>query len=134
MLEMGEMGEDAPGGLIHIIWRWKKCLIPYKMTGNKTTQGMPGHHRFPLVIFKKKYPQASNDQCAIFIACHYHENAVLIGRETNKALVDMEMTRTRASSTTYQAFVPQNLRLHHRSWKYSLLLKLVGHLVRFCLM
>ena len=134
MLEMWEMGDALPEELTCSICCWKKRLIPHKITGNKATQGMPGHHRFPLVIFKKKYPQASNDQCAIFIACHYHENAVLIGRETNKALVDMEMTRTRASSTTYQAFVPQNLRLHHRSWKYSLLLKLVGHLVRFCLM
>ena len=114
MLEMGEMGEDAPGGLIHIIWRWKKCLIPYKMTGNKTTQGMPGHHRFLLAIFRGIYPQASDDQCAVFIACHSRDNAVFTERDMSKALEDMEMTRKRASTIAYQAFTPKNLRLHYR--------------------
>ena len=118
MIKMWEMGQDVPEGLTRSIRRWKKRLIPYEITGNKATQGLPGHHRFLPTIFNKIYPQASNDQCAVFIACHSHDNAVFTGREISKALVDMDMTRKRASTTAYQAFTPQNLRLHHRFWTY----------------
>ena len=107
MLEMWGMREDVPKELTCSIRRWKKHLIPYEITGNKATQGMPYHHFFLLAIFKEKYPQASNDWCAVFIAYHSHDNAVFTGREISKAPGDMEMTRKMVSMTACQAFTPK---------------------------
>lgn len=122
MIMMKKLGQYIPKCFCsdRSIRRWvKKGVIPKEMTGNKAKRGMSGHHRFLLALFKKVYPHATNNQCAVFIACHSHDNAVFTKRVISEALKDMGMTRKRASTTAYQAFTPENLELHHRFWHFS---------------
>ncbi len=115
-------GQPAPKSMKRSVTRWKnERLVPYEMTGNKSRRGMPGHHRFLLAIFKKIYPQATANACAVFIACHWRDHAVFTQKQISNAIVDLGMTLKKASTTAtaYQAFTPENLELHYRFWNYS---------------
>ena len=119
MLHLHSIGVAIPKEQRRSVRRWKnQRKEPYEMTGNKATRGMDGHHRFLLAIFKKIYPQASRGECAVYIACHSNDNAVFTDSEISSAVKDMDMTRKKASTTAYQAFTPDNVKLHHRFWTY----------------
>ena len=54
LLEMwGRDKRSVPKSLWRSLHRWSKRLVPYKMTGNKQSYVMTGHHRFLLALFKK---------------------------------------------------------------------------------
>lgn len=117
-IKLKELG-IAPKHLHRSIRRWKNERIDaYEPTGNKAQRGMTGHHRLLLALFKKMHPHASNNACAVFIACHSEDNAVFTSSEVSKAIVDMDLTRKVGSTTAYDAFTPRNLYLHHRFHHY----------------
>ncbi|KAL7549569.1 hypothetical protein ACHAWF_016029 [Thalassiosira exigua] len=119
MIELQKIGAEIPEVLERSLRRWKnKRLEPFEMTGNKSTKGMNGHHRFLLAYFKKFYPQASCNECAVFVAIHSDDRAVFTASEVSSALIDMDMTMKRASTTAYQAFTPANIERHRRYWTY----------------
>ncbi|KAL7518086.1 hypothetical protein ACHAWF_000174 [Thalassiosira exigua] len=110
MIELQKIGAEIPKVLERSLRRWKnKRLEPFEMTGNKSTKGMNGHHRFLLAYFKKFYPQASCNECAVFVAIHSDDRAVFTASEISSALIDMGMTMKRVSTTAYQAFTPANI-------------------------
>lgn len=98
--------------------RWKIRPDAYEMTGNKPRQGMHGHHRFLLAVFKKVWPQATANQCAVWIACHSVDHAVYTESEVSRAIIDMGLTRKKSSTTAYQAFNEVNIELHYKFWHY----------------
>lgn len=120
VVEMKKLGLDvAHLASERSVRRWKnERIIAYTMTGNKGTSGLPGHHRLLLALFKKVYPQATSEQCTVFLACHSHDHAVFTNSEISRALSDMAMTVKRSSTTANQAFSPDNLERHFRFWKY----------------
>ena len=108
--------ESVPESMVGSLRRWSKREVPYRMTGNKQTQAMNGHHRLLLALFKKVYPHAKSNHCATFIAIHSCDGAVFTDSQISTALRDMKMTRKKASTTAYQAFTPNNLRKRAMYW------------------
>ena len=54
LLKMWERDKHSVSkSLWNSLYRWSKRLVPYKMTRNKQSYVMTGHHRFLLALFKK---------------------------------------------------------------------------------
>lgn len=117
MLESWEDGLPVPTSMLRSIKRWSQRILPYRMTGNKSSpQGLNGHHRLLLVLVKLAYPEAKASEAAVFIATNSNDGAVFTEREISDALRDLEYSRKRLSTVASQAFTEENLQKHYVFW------------------
>lgn len=113
LIDLYQSGECIPASNLRSVQRWIKFgPIPKKKTGNKGSTSMEGGHLMLLAIFKRIYPQATNNQCAVFIALHSADSRVFTKSEISTGLRKLNMTRKKGSTTAYQAFTPRNVYLH----------------------
>ena len=67
LLEMWERDKlSVPKSLWSSLYWWSKRLVPYKMTGNKQSYVVTGHHRFLLALFKRKYSCQAWSVCCLY--------------------------------------------------------------------
>lgn len=116
LLALDAAGVDLPSQYRSSIFRWKRRLIPYQMTGNKASQQMDGESRLILVFFKKVWPEATIDETIAFIADNSQSGVVYSRPVVGAALSDLGFTRKVASTTAYQAFTPLNRRKYEEFW------------------
>lgn len=113
LIDLYQSGLPFPEKNRRSIQRWIKFgSDPKKKTGNKGSTSMLGEHLFFLALFKRIYPQATNPQCAVFIACYSDDSRVFTNTEITQGLRKLNMTRKKASTTAYQAFTKRNLYLY----------------------
>lgn len=120
LIELYQNGHFIPKRFLRSVQRWmKEGVIPKRKTGNKAVTSMGGIHLFLLALYKLIYPQATQPQCAVFIAIYSDDGRVFTNREISKGLNKLKMTIKKASTTAYQAFTPRNEFLHKSFWQFD---------------
>eukprot|EP00978_Attheya_sp_CCMP212_P037426 scaffold176038_cov34-Attheya_sp.AAC.1 len=126
MLQMWHADLPVPASMVRSIKRWDDRMIPYRMAGNKGTRQMSGHHLLLLVMFKMGYPEASANQCIVFIGLHSEDGAVFSKKDISKALKGLDYTRKKASTIAKQAFTEENILKHYEFWHEDYLVGIIG--------
>ena len=87
--------------------RWRARDIPLQQTGNHDKEMLTGMDQFLLVSSLFLYPRASGDEVAIFISAN-GGTAGLSRSAISSRLMELNMTRKRASLEAYAAYLPRN--------------------------
>ena len=88
-------------------WRWTRRLLPYKMTGNHSSQTLVGADQLLMALCLSIWPDATADEIATFI---YNEGGGVYSRaKIARRLKKLHVTRKVSSTEAYQAFLPNNL-------------------------
>lgn len=104
--------------------RWRRRLNPYRMTGNKQKERLCEVDQVLLVFYLQVYPDAEADEIAIFI---FDQGGELYDRQTiDKRCAELMLTKKRASTEAYQAFLPENVRRCRWFWTLPSPLGVVG--------
>lgn len=120
LIKLYQNGHVIPKKQLRSVQRWiKDGVIPKRKTGNKAVTSMGGIHLLLLALYKLIYPQATNPQCAVFIAIYSDDGRVFTNREISKGLKKLNMTIKKASTTAYQAFTKRNVFLHTSFWQFN---------------
>ena len=120
LIKLYQEGKPFPAKNRRSIQRWiRNGTTPLPKTGNKGTTSMNGLHLLLLALFKLIYPQATNGECAVFIALESMDSRVFTDNEISKGLRKLHMTKKKSSTTAYQAFTPRNIYLHNCFWSYN---------------
>jgi hypothetical protein len=82
-------------------------------------------------MFKLGYPEASLNQCIVFIGTHSTDNQIFSERQITQALKDLDYSRKRGSTVAKQAFTAVNLRKHYMFWNRPYPVGAVGIQRRF---
>ena len=89
------------------LYRWMDREEPHRMTGNKRKEKLVGFDQMLLVIFLYAFPDAEADEIATFI---WNESGKVYDRQTiSKRMIELHMTKKKASTEAYQAYTPANL-------------------------
>ena len=88
--------------------RWNQRLIPYRMTGGYDRDNLIGWGQFLLVVLLFIYPEAQEDEIAMF-TFENGEGNVYSRSVVSRRLREMKCTSKKASTEAYQAFTPRNI-------------------------
>jgi hypothetical protein len=103
---------------ISSINRWKKRLMPYRKTGNRSRRKLVGTDLLNLVFFLIAHPDALLEEMAIFL---YNEGAaeVYSTRLISKRLKELGVSKKKASIEAFQALRPDVLWKEHCFWNFG---------------
>ena len=77
--------KHVPPTMKRSIQRWiNDGVEPKRQTGNKPKTVMTGEHLFLLAFFKLIWPQATREECAVFVAQYSAEGRVLTNTEITR--------------------------------------------------
>ena len=125
-LEVRRRVRGLPPAVAHprSVERWLGRLIPYRMTGNREKTDLVGADLILLGVISIVYPQASQDEMALFI---YSEGGGLyINSLISRRLGELQITYKKVSVEAYDAFSPRNLLREELFWTKGLPLGKVG--------
>ena len=88
--------------------RWNQRIIPYGMTDGYDRDNLIGWHQFLLVVLLFIYPEAQEDEIAMFII-ENGEGNVYSRSVVSRRLHEMKFTSKKASTEAHQAFTPRNI-------------------------
>jgi hypothetical protein len=103
-----QAGEETRASVSSLV-RWQdEHLNPYRMAGGSDRDNLIGWDQFLLVVFLFIYPEAQEDEIAMFIY-ENGEGNVYSRSVVSRRLREMKFTSKKASTEAYQAFTPRNL-------------------------
>jgi GH24 family phage-related lysozyme (muramidase) len=107
MLEKAANGEQVKAHHASLR-RWEAEGVHAKrMTGNKQKDTVTGFDQFLLSFYTLVYPDFELNEAAAFI---YNNGGGIYSRQDlSKRLKEMDVTRKKASTEAYQAFLPHNV-------------------------
>lgn len=117
-------GHEPAFASMRSIYRWRTRLHPYRMTGNRQKDSLCGTDQVLLAFYLQVYPEAESDEVAIFI---FDNGGDLYSRQMiDKRCKELMITKKKASTEVFQAFLPVNIRKCRWFWTLPAPLGVVG--------